>query len=760
MKSKFRMSCLAMLAAAAMGSLGSCSSDELLDGTNTLPENAIAFNVTQQGALSRGTETNSGNFQNQIKDFQVWAYFDKSATGTGVTPGGLYVGDSHTVGTKVNGDSNGAWSYDDVTKQQYWPATTAPLNFQAITPYAHSSFTIENTPDVADPKLAHVTANVTVPTAVADQQDIMFAKADGQTRETNSQTVGLNFQHGMSQVVFNGKLASDKIEATVHGIEIHNLHNTGKVGYMGTNAELQAQTTGVAATTFAAGLVSDAKVTSSSQATVLSAADGALFMLPQTVAKWTTTAKNPVPTSEADANHNSYLKVTCTVKDKASGVVLVNNGSIYIPLEVNWQQGKKYSYTLVFGQGEQGFKPDGSHDDNLLQIKYSVSAENWNAAGNEDLGMGGGFEKPDKKNKYVLEIDLSLYGTPSRSASRSFTSNVQGFTGTIDWGDGTVTTHKNADNPNHEYSSVGKYTVIHSGTATSLSYFMLDSDGYPINDGPISESSHYIVSVNSIEKYFGQDLKHLTGAFLFSSLTSIPENIFANCPNILSFLVTFEGCSALKSIPENLFANCSEIEDFSGTFGGCANLTSIPENLFANCPAVTNFRETFYGCSALTAIPEKLFANNPAVTTFYGTFYGCKDLTEIPENLFVNNPEVTTFSTTFIDCSSLTAIPENLFAHNPAVTTFYRTFKGCSSLQSIPTGLFDNNRKVTHFSCTFHGCSALTGESPYTMIEGKKVHLYERQNYPEHFTTPTSFSGAFAFCPKLTDYAQIPSDWK
>ena len=680
MKSKFRLSCMAMLASAAMSSLGSCSSDELLDGINTLPENAIAFNVTQQGALSRGTETNSGNFQNQIKDFQVWAYFDKAATGTGVTPGGLYVGDSHTIGTKVNGDTKGAWSYDDVTKQQYWPATTAPLNFQAITPYAHSSFTIENTPDVADPKLAHVTANVTVPTTVADQQDIMFAKADGQTRETNSQTVGLNFQHGMSQVVFSGKLASDKIEATVHGIEIHNLHNTGKVGYMGTNAELQAQTTGVAGTTFAAGLVDNPVVNSSSQATVLSAADGALFMLPQTVAKWTTTAKNPVPTSEADANHNSYLKVTCTVKDKASGVVLVNNGSIYIPLEVNWQQGKKYSYTLVFGQGEQGFKPDGSHDDNLLQIKYSVSAENWNAAGNEDLGMGGGFEKPDKKNKYVLEIDLSLYGTPpSRSASRSFTSNVQGFTGTIDWGDGTVTTHKNADNPNHEYSSVGKYTVIHSGTATSLSYFMLDSDGYPINDGPISESSRYIVSVNSIEKYFGQDLKHLTGAFLFSSLTSIPENIFANCPNILSFLVTFEGCSALTTIPENLFANC---------------------------------------------------------------------------------PKVTVFGATFSECTALIAIPKGLFVHNPKVTIFQATFWGCTSLKSIPTSLFDNNRKVTSFSETFYNCSDLTGESPYTMIGDQKVHLYERANYPEHFTTPTDFLDCFYDCTGLTDYAQIPTNWK
>ena len=592
---------MAMLASAAMSCLGCCSNDDLADAnSNKLPENAISFNVTQQGALSRGTETNSGNFQNRIQDFQVWAYFDKAATGTGVTPGGLYVGDDNTHGTKVNGDSNGAWSYDDVTKQQYWPATSAPLNFQAITPYAHSSFTIENTPDVADPKLAHVTANVTVPTAVADQQDIMFAKADGQTRETNSQTVGLNFQHGMSQVVFSGKLASDKIEATVHGIEIHNLHNTGKVGYMGTNAELQAQTTGVAATTFAAGLVSDAKVTSSSQATVLSAADGALFMLPQTVAKWTTTAKNPVPTSEADANHNSYLKVTCTVKDKASGVVLVNNGSIYIPLEVNWQQGKKYSYTLVFGQGEQGFKPDGSHDDNLLQIKYSVSAENWNAAGNEDLGMGGGFEKP---------IQNYLTYTPGR--------NVQ---------------------------LINKAEYCKSIIADGKELITGNESG-PLSVPELKDEKVYIT--------FKEDATELYD--------------------------TFSGCSALKSIPENLFANCPNVFDFSGSFRYCQSLKSIPEKLFANCPNVDQF---------------------------------------------------------------------------------YQTFEGCYALTSIPAGLFDNNRMVTYFSGTFLNCWNLTGESPYTMVDGQKVHLYERKNYPDHFTAPTDFKYTFSSCTGLTDYAQIPNEWK
>ena len=738
MKSKFRLSCMAMLASAAMNSLGSCSSDELLDGTNKLPENAIAFNVTQQGALSRGTETNSGNFQNRIQDFQVWAYFDKSATGTGVTPGGLYVGDSHTVGTKVNGDSNGAWSYDDVTKQQYWPATTAPLNFQAITPYAHSSFTIENTPDVADPKLAHVTANVTVPTAVADQQDIMFAKADGQTRETNSQTVGLNFQHGMSQVVFSGKLASDKIEATVHGIEIHNLHNTGKVGYMGTNAELQAQTTGVAATTFAAGLVDNPVVNSSSQATVLSAADGALFMLPQTVAKWTTTAKNPVPTSEADANHNSYLKVTCTVKDKASGVVLVNNGSIYIPLEVNWQQGKKYSYTLVFGQGEQGFKPDGSHDDNLLQIKYSVSAENWNAAGNEDLGMGGGFEKPLQPLTYNTGTNVKLIHKAEYCKS------------IIADGKELITGKESGELIVPELKDPKVYITFKEGITN------------------FSDAFYACLALKSIpENLFANCPKVNTFFQTFagcSSLESIPEQLFAHNPNVTDFQGTFKSCSALTSIPENLFASNPKVTIFQGTFSYCSALKSLPANLFANNSAVTDFFQTFAGCSSLESIPEQLFAHNPNVTDFTGTFSACSALESIPENLFASNPAVTDFGSTFSNCSALATIPEKLFANCPKVTSFSRTFLACKTLKSVPAGLFDNNRKVTDFGSRFYGlfqnCSALTGESPYTVIDGQKVHLYERANYPEHFTAPSNVQKTFRECYNLTDYNQIPSNWK
>ena len=114
----------------------------------------------------------------------------------------------------------------------------------------------------------------------------------------------------------------------------------------------------------------------------------------------------------------------------------------------------------------------------------------------------------------------------------------------------------------------------------------------------------------------------------------------------------------------------------------------------------------------------------------------------------------------FYECTSLQSIPESLFAHNPNVTNFTYAFYGCSALTTIPENLFANCPKVTDFSYAFYNCTAVTGESPYTMIGDKKVHLYERKNYPEHFTEPTSSVGCFHGGRGLSDYAQIPSAWK
>ena len=227
---------------------------------------------------------------------------------------------------------------------------------------------------------------------------------------------------------------------------------------------------------------------------------------------------------------------------------------------------------------------------------------------------------------------------------------------------------------------------------------------------------------------------------------------------ITNFSDVFLGCIKLTSVPANLFANHPNATSFSGAFLRCTALTAIPEDLFANNQAAENFAWLFYNCRKLESIPEKLFANNPKVTDFESTFRFTA-LTSIPENLFANCPAVTDFDDTFSSCRTLTSIPEKLFANNLAVTSFNFTFYGCKALTSIPANLFDNNRKVTDFAYTFYGCKALTGESPYTMIDGQKVHLYERANYPEQFTAPENSDRCFYGCTGLTDYSQIPTDW-
>ena len=111
-----------------------------------------------------------------------------------------------------------------------------------------------------------------------------------------------------------------------------------------------------------------------------------------------------------------------------------------------------------------------------------------------------------------------------------------------------------------------------------------------------------------------------------TSLTSVPEDLFVNCPNVQDFTRLFEGCTNLTEIPENLFSNCPNAQNLSRAFSGCVSLTAIPEKLFTNCPNIKNFSWTFAGCISLTSVPEKLFENCTKVEEFEGIFDGCTGL--------------------------------------------------------------------------------------------------------------------------------------
>ena len=120
-----------------------------------------------------------------------------------------------------------------------------------------------------------------------------------------------------------------------------------------------------------------------------------------------------------------------------------------------------------------------------------------------------------------------------------------------------------------------------------------------------------------------------------TGLTSIPADLFDNCPNVTRFNCTFAGCTNITNIPPALFANCSNATVFWETFMHCQGLTSIPQGLLDNCTNVTCFGSTFEGCTSLTGNAPELWKRVPNGETneYVGTpdgescFYDCSNLT-------------------------------------------------------------------------------------------------------------------------------------
>ena len=242
-----------------------------------------------------------------------------------------------------------------------------------------------------------------------------------------------------------------------------------------------------------------------------------------------------------------------------------------------------------------------------------------------------------------------------------------------------------------------------------------------------------------------------------SNLSSIPEKLFYNCTKASKFDNVFSNCSNITSLPQTLFSTCINATSFDYTFNECTGLTSIPKDLFKNCVKTISFSSVFQECTGLTSIPETLFENCTNVESFSGTFYGCSRLTSVPEDLFKNCANVVDFVGTFHGCDLLKKIPENLFKHCHKVTNVCHVFGYCTGLTSIPTGLFDYNRRIADFSGAFNGCRNLKGESPYTVINDVKYHLYERHKNPDEFVNPTSYEDCFTNCTGLSDFSRLKS---
>ena len=248
-------------------------------------------------------------------------------------------------------------------------------------------------------------------------------------------------------------------------------------------------------------------------------------------------------------------------------------------------------------------------------------------------GNGNGLKlEPDNgKEELILEYEVSAGDTielPHYFYSGG-TETIE-FNFQVDWGDGTTETGITNDNistkSKHQYQNAGTYDIKIKGKYESLqcSSSSADAENYD--------------KLKKIKQWGTTGLKYVNFDYgnNLNEIASPTENSFVNLVGI------WFSYAKIQSIPENLFANCPNVTDFSQIFYECSNLTGIPTNLFKNCKKVENFRWTFYGCASLTGNAPELWkrGTNSEENNYVGNpdgrncFNGCEGLenyNEIPD---------------------------------------------------------------------------------------------------------------------------------
>ncbi len=411
-----------------------------------------------------------------------------------------------------------------------------------------------------------------------------------------------------------------------------------------------------------------------------------------------------------------------------------------------WKAGKATSeYTHRETKTEDEMLNDLINDKLLFENEIDRENKKITIGSKEiDYATGSGLKLESDKGKeeLILEYEVAA-GDTIQLPYEDYTSHggATEFNFQVNWGDGTtetgITNSNISEKSKHQYQNAGTYDIKIKGKYECLvcsddamrtaNYDKLKKVKQWGTTGLKYVAFNYCSNLNEIVSPTQNSFINLIYISLaYTNIQSIPEDLFANCPNVTNFSHLFFWCENLKSIPVNLFANCPNVTDFSYLFFWCENLESIPANLFANCPNVTSFQETFGSCSNLTSIPEKLFAN-------------C--------------PNAMSFEETFEDCSNLTSIPENLFANCPNVMSFEKTFQNCDSITSIPEKLFDNCKKVESFKGTFWCCYRLTGNAPELWKRGTNSEENEYNGNPNG-------EDCFAVCRGLENWDEIPDYWK
>lgn len=367
---------------ASMALLSACSSDNELANVETTANNAIGFHVVGNKAETRATIIDNNNITGT--DFNVFAYKNN-----GGTDGDIFMGDKKNdyglYGVNIKYKIN-KWDYNDPTELRYWPTTA--LNFYAVNPGSTGFFSwnfTKETKQISYNCHDEYAKDKKGEYSNAKNIDIMYAVAKNQTQKDNNGIVKFNFKHILSQVVFQAKTQYANMQVEIKALSIHNFYGVGT--FTIPKEEREPSQTDWDPTEqfyhsngFTAVMDQSIMVDKTDKAANISI-QGPMLFIPQKLTKWNSSGN----IEAANAAKKSYLKITCKIKQSGADLFGddTNFGELYVPFEADWQPGKRYIYTLIFGGG---YDKDGHSI--LKPINFDAQTTDWvDDSNNNDINI-------------------------------------------------------------------------------------------------------------------------------------------------------------------------------------------------------------------------------------------------------------------------------------------------------------------------------------------------------------------------------------
>lgn len=274
------------------------------------------------------------------------------------------------------------------TPVYHWPGDGSNLTFYAYSPSKEDlggTLTINTTTQ----KLTDFSPKA----SITDQKDFVTIKATGNKTNNEATGVSLQFEHRLVQIEVKAKNANEGYVYKVKGVRI------GKPVSKGTfDFETNAWSLNTTEKTNYEAECDNEQTLAASPVSIMKTAGDNAMLIPQQLTAWA------AATDKTNATAGAYLAVKVKITTAAGARVypVATNADydwVAVPINTNWEPGKKYIYTLDFSNGAGKVDPEKEEDpsvpedhykpgDDILggPIKFTVQVTEWTNQP-ENIGM-------------------------------------------------------------------------------------------------------------------------------------------------------------------------------------------------------------------------------------------------------------------------------------------------------------------------------------------------------------------------------------